>query len=112
MKAASLRLSQVAGRFCFVLLYSFSEQAVVSFRPSSQQRLRPLQLDTQGTRHCSDPTFLCERQSFHYRVTRLFSTPDEDPEMDDGEEYTYAPTTERDTYISEAEQAEQANVLA
>jgi DNA gyrase subunit A len=43
---------------------------------------------------------------------RLASTPDDDPEMIEEEEFSYAPTTERDTYVSEGEQAEQANALA
>ena len=47
-----------------------------------------------------------------YTSTTLRSTPDDDPEMIYEEELTYAPSTERETYVSEAEEASQANVLA
>lgn len=50
-----------------------------------------------------------------YHATALKSTPDDDPEMIDEEEggtFSYAPTTERDSYVSEAEQASQANAVA
>lgn len=44
--------------------------------------------------------------------TPLFSTLDDDPEAEDEDEFPFAPTTERDSYVSETEQAEQANRLA
>ena len=49
---------------------------------------------------------------YHATTTSLQSTPDEDPEMINEEPVSYAPTTERDTYMSEAEVASQANELA
>jgi DNA gyrase subunit A len=48
-----------------------------------------------------------------YHATRRWSTPDDDPEsIVNEEDVSYAPTTERDSYVSEAEIADQANALA
>ena len=47
-----------------------------------------------------------------YHATTLRSTLDDDPEAVNEEEFTYAPTTERDSYVSEADEATRANELA
>lgn len=53
-----------------------------------------------------------KRRALYHTTSTLRSTPDDDPEMVYEEEFTYAPSTERETYVSEAEQASQANSLA
>lgn len=42
----------------------------------------------------------------------LFSTLDDDPEAEDEEEFSFAPTTERDGYVTLADEAAQANEMA
>lgn len=45
------------------------------------------------------------------RVTTCRSTLDDDPGLDDRDQFTFAPTSERESYITERETAKQANLM-
>lgn len=79
------------------------------FRPTMSVALSILLLVSHVT--AWQPAFL-PMHNFPSSRSILRSSLDDDPEMDDGEELVFAPKTEAENFVSEAEQAAQANALA
>lgn len=74
--------------------------------------LRRPEVVRQGLSRISLTTIMRPNRYAFYHATNILSSLDDDPELINEEQYTYAPATERDSYVSEAEEASQANALA
>lgn len=93
--------------FWMILAWQFGSRRAFSYIIRRPNVVRQIVVD----RISSSTVQRSNRVSF-YHTTNLLSSLDDDPEVINEEEFTYAPTTERDSYVSEAEEANQANALA